>query len=112
MLKLTFEMIMSAGTIAFGNEVAPMGCTRIYEPDAEGNHFKRSIRKRIVAVSSGLIPRLGTVRQRSGSHRAGELHSALISDFGSESPGLSNQRHEHVGCLPHGRVLTDFRRLK
>jgi phosphate uptake regulator len=49
MLKLTFEMTMSAGTIAFGNDAGPGGRTRIYELDIEVNQLERSIRKRIVA---------------------------------------------------------------
>ena len=49
MLKLTLEMTLSAGDIAFGADAAPESRTRIYELDVEVNQLERSIRKRIVA---------------------------------------------------------------
>ena len=49
MLKLTLEMTLSAGDIAFGGETTPGGRTRIYELDIEVNQLERLIRKRIVA---------------------------------------------------------------
>ncbi|HJN42747.1 MAG: hypothetical protein CL477_14215 [Acidobacteria bacterium] len=49
MLKLTLEMTLSAGDIAFGGDAAPESRTRIYDLDVEVNKLERSIRKRIVA---------------------------------------------------------------
>ena len=49
MLKLTLEMTLSAGDIAFGGDAIPGSRTRLYELDIEVNQLERSIRKRIVA---------------------------------------------------------------
>ena len=49
MLKLTLEMTLSAGDIAFGGDPIPERRTRIYKPDVEVNQLERLIRKRIVA---------------------------------------------------------------
>ena len=49
MLKLTLEMTLSAGDIAFGGDPIPERRTRIYELDVEVNQLERLIRKRIVA---------------------------------------------------------------
>ena len=49
MLKLTLEMTLSAGDIAFGGEATPEKRTRIYKLDVEVNQLERLIRKRIVA---------------------------------------------------------------
>ena len=49
MLKLTLEMTLSAGNIAFGGDAAPESRTRIRELDVEVNQLERFIRKRIVA---------------------------------------------------------------
>ncbi|MDP6579527.1 MAG: PhoU domain-containing protein [Vicinamibacterales bacterium] len=49
MLKLTLEMTLSAGNIAFGGDATPESRTRIYDLDVEVNQLERSIRKRIVA---------------------------------------------------------------
>ena len=49
MLKLTLEMTLSAGHIAFGSDATPERRTRIYELDVEVNQLERLIRKQIVA---------------------------------------------------------------
>ena len=49
MLKLTLEMTLSAGDIAFGHDATPESRPHIYELDVEVNKLERSIRKRIVA---------------------------------------------------------------
>lgn len=49
MLKLTYEMTLSAGEIAFGAETTTPSRTQIYENDVEVNRLERSIRKRVVA---------------------------------------------------------------
>ena len=49
MLKVTLEMTLSAGDMAFGGDVTPERRTRIYELDIEVNQLERLIRKRIVA---------------------------------------------------------------
>ena len=49
MLKLTLQMTLAAGDIAFGGEANPEGRTRIYDLDVEVNQLERLIRKRIVA---------------------------------------------------------------
>ena len=49
MLKLTYEMTLAGGDIAFGGNVNPASRTRIYELDVEVNQLERSIRKSIVA---------------------------------------------------------------
>ena len=49
MLKLTLEMTLSAGDIAFGGQASPESRTRIYDLDVEVNQLERLLRKRIVA---------------------------------------------------------------
>jgi phosphate uptake regulator len=49
MLKLTLQMTLSAGDMAFGGEAPPEKRTRIYELDVQVNQLERLIRKRIVA---------------------------------------------------------------
>ena len=49
MLKLTLEMTLSAGDIAFGGQASPESRTRIYDLDVEVNQLERLVRKRIVA---------------------------------------------------------------
>ena len=54
MLKLTLEMTLSAGDIAFGGETTPGGRTRIYELDIEVNQLAAKqaalYRRRVVGV--------------------------------------------------------------
>lgn len=49
MLKLTQEMTLWAGDIAFGAHPSPASRTALYERDREVNRLERSIRKRVVA---------------------------------------------------------------
>ncbi len=58
MIKLTYEMTITAGEIYFGGKSTPEDRSRIYEQDVEVNQLERTIRKRVVAHLSlkGNVP--------------------------------------------------------
>ena len=58
MLRITYEMTLTAGEIYFGKKATPGHRTQIYEQDVEVNQLERTIRKQVVAHLSfkGNIP--------------------------------------------------------
>ena len=107
MLKLTLEMTLSAGDIAFGRDATPETRPRIYELDVEVNKLERSIRKRIVAHLS--IP---------GS-RADVPHCLLLMSLskdverlGDYAKNLSEVVDIRNGPLPDDEVVGELREIR
>ena len=107
MLKLTLEMTLSAGDIAFGGDVTPDSRPRIYELDVEVNKLERSIRKRIVAHLS--IP---------GS-RADVPHCLLLMSLakdverlGDYAKNLSEVVDVRNAPLPDDEVVGELREIR
>ena len=107
MLKLTLEMTLSAGDIAFGGNATPESRSGIYELDVEVNQLERSIRKRIVAHLS--IP---------GS-RADVPHCLLLMSLakdverlGDYAKNLSEVVDIRDSPLPDNDVVAELREIR
>ena len=107
MLKLTYEMTLTAGDIFFQMEASPEARTQVYAWDVQVNKMERAIRKKVIAHLS--------LSGNTASLPYCLLLMSLVKDverIGDYAKNLAEVLEYHPGPLPDDDIIAELREIR